>query len=282
MELLSPDASRRYADLVRLLPRVAVGLDFDGTLAPIVEDPARARIHPDAPGLLVDLAGHVRSLALVTGRPVAQVLELGDLERVGRELADRGRVFEVHGQYGNEHWTSAEGMVRAASAPPGLDRFLAALPDLLDRVGAAQAHVETKPLGVAVHTRRMPDPAGAYARVRDPLAALAAEHGLEVVPGRQVVELRVPGPDKGDVVRRHATAAGADGYLFAGDDVGDLAAAAAVADLRARGLVTLVVCAASAEEDRLRAVADVAVQGVEGMLAFLRMLLRDARAGQAS
>ena len=36
---------------------VVVGLDFDGTLAPIVDDPESAHIHPDAAQVLIDLAG---------------------------------------------------------------------------------------------------------------------------------------------------------------------------------------------------------------------------------
>ncbi|WP_312008372.1 trehalose-phosphatase [Nocardioides alcanivorans] len=138
--------------------------------------------------------------------------------------------------------------------------------------------METKPLGVAVHTRRMIDPSAAFDRICAPLTALAAEHGLDVVPGRHVVEVRVPGPDKGDAVRRHAAESAATGYLFAGDDLGDLAAAAAVGELRGRGLTTLVVCATSDEEPGLREVADIAVPGVDGMMAFLRQLLLDAQA----
>ncbi len=99
-------------------PRVAVGLDFDGTLAPIVDDPARAWIHPDAPELVVALAEKVRSLAIVTGRPVGQLLELSGLEAIGRDVARHGQVLEVHGQYGNEHWTSAHGMVHSPTPRP--------------------------------------------------------------------------------------------------------------------------------------------------------------------
>ncbi|WP_110206589.1 trehalose-phosphatase [Nocardioides daejeonensis] len=272
MEFLSPEASARYAALVRALPEVAVGLDFDGTLAPIVADPAQARIHPDAPAALAALAGRVRSLALVTGRPVEQVLGLGDLVALGARLAEEGRVLEVYGQYGNEHWTSTGGHLRRPVPPASLGEFVQELPEALDAASVSDAHVETKPLGIAVHTRRSADPEAAFERLLDPLADLAADHGLDVTPGRQVIEVRAPGLDKGDAVRRHAVESAAAGYLFAGDDLGDLAAAAAVAELRAAGLPTLIVCAASTEEDRLRSVSDVAVPGVPGVIAFLRSL----------
>lgn len=275
MELLSPTAHQRYVDLVRALPRVAVGLDFDGTLAPIVADPAAAHIHPDAPALLVELASRVRSLAIITGRPVNQVLALGDLEAVGRAAGACGATLEVYGQYGNEWWTSAQGLVRSPETPPVVDDFLAALPPLLARLGADDAHIERKTLGVAIHTRRTANPETTFDRIAAPITALAVEHGLEVVPGRLVVEAQAPGADKGDAVRRHATASTADGYLFAGDDLGDLPAAEAVNQWRQQGRPGLVVCAASTEEGRLRTVADVAVAGVDGVLALLRDLLRD-------
>ena len=39
---------------MRAADDLVVGLDFDGTLAPIVEDPEDAHIHPDAADVLVD------------------------------------------------------------------------------------------------------------------------------------------------------------------------------------------------------------------------------------
>src|SRR3546814_10188243 len=60
MEFISANAENRYAALVRALAESVIGLDMDGTLSPIVEDPTRARIHPDASAVLVDLA-EVRS-----------------------------------------------------------------------------------------------------------------------------------------------------------------------------------------------------------------------------
>ncbi|HEY0871655.1 MAG TPA: hypothetical protein VGD55_14750, partial [Acidothermaceae bacterium] len=49
--------------------RALVGVDFDGTLAPIVADPAMARAHPGAPDVVRRLAGSIRAVAVVTGRP---------------------------------------------------------------------------------------------------------------------------------------------------------------------------------------------------------------------
>src|SRR6185503_12816883 len=45
-----------------------LGLDFDGTLAPIVPDPDAARAHPDVPPALVRLASRLGRVAVITGR----------------------------------------------------------------------------------------------------------------------------------------------------------------------------------------------------------------------
>ena len=49
MEFRTEQAQQRYDGIVGLARELVVGLDFDGTLSPIVEDPAAAVIHPDAP-----------------------------------------------------------------------------------------------------------------------------------------------------------------------------------------------------------------------------------------
>ncbi len=139
-------------------PRPSSGLDFDGTLAPIVEDPSEAHIHPDAGQVLVDLAEQVLAVAVVTGRPARQALDLGGLERVGNAIGDAGKELYLFGQYGNERWTSTNRRVISPRPPHGLASFTADLPRLLRRLDAEDAHIEEKGLAVAVHTRRLADP----------------------------------------------------------------------------------------------------------------------------
>src|SRR5215475_9382478 len=67
-------AGRAGLDAVRAAPgRALVALDYDGTLAPIVADPARAWPADGAVDTLRRLAGVVGTLAVVTGRPAGQV-----------------------------------------------------------------------------------------------------------------------------------------------------------------------------------------------------------------
>lgn len=278
MEFTSADARERYDALVAVLGTVVVGLDFDGVLSPIVEDPASAHIHPEAPSVLVELAPLVRAIAVVTGRPARQALALGGLEEVGREIGEHGQELFLFGQYGNERWSSTQRRIVSPRPPRGLSTFERELPAALREADAAEAHVEEKGLAVAVHTRRLPDPDAALERLREPLAALASRHGLALEPGRHVIEVRAPGQHKGHAVRTLAREQAAGGFLFAGDDLGDVVAFEAVAALREEGLATLLVCSASEEQPALVELADVVVPGPDGVLDLLRGLAADARA----
>lgn len=279
MELSAPEAAAHYDALVRAAPDLVVGLDFDGTLAPIVEDPAKAYIHAEAPDLLVALAEVVRGIAVVTGRPARQALALGDLDVIGTRIAEQGKQFVVLGQYGNERWTSVERRVVSPRPPAGLAAFLRGVPRLLREAGTPGAYVEQKGLSVALHTRRLPEPADAFARLLPAVEAAAERHDLAVEPGRLVVEVRAPGMHKGLAVRHVAEELEAGAFLFAGDDLGDVEAFTEVRRLREDGMPTLLVCSAGGDGPEVLAeMADVVVPGPDGVLQLLRRFLDDARA----
>ena len=274
----TPEGQDRFDALVRVAPRTVVGLDFDGTLSPIVEDPTQAHIHPEAGEVLVELAQEVAAIAVVTGRPARQALDLGGLEAVGDALEAVGKELFVFGQYGNERWSSGRRRIIGARPPRGLATFERDLPRALRHADAADAYVEDKGLAVAVHTRRLADPDGAFDRLLPPLRELAQRHGLVLEPGRAVIEVRSAGSHKGMVVQRLAAVLDAEGFLFAGDDLGDIEAFEAVAELGEQGLATLRVCSASTEESALIALSDVVVRGPDGVLELLRALAAAARA----
>ena len=277
MEFTSTAGEQRYAALVRAAPRTVVGLDFDGTLSPIVDDPAQAYIHPEAGAVLVDLAAQVAAVAVVTGRPARQALALGGLEEVGEAVARAGKDLYLFGQYGNERWSAARRRIVSPRPPAGLAAFLRELPAALRAADAEDAFVEDKGLAQAVHTRRLPDPQGAFQRLLPPLRELAARTDLVLEPGRHVIEVRAPGMDKGKAVRTLAEEVGAGGFLFAGDDLGDVEAFRAVQELAADGVPTLLVCSGSEEESALVELADVVVAGPDGVLELLRRFAADAR-----
>ncbi|MES4901389.1 MULTISPECIES: trehalose-phosphatase [unclassified Streptomyces] len=245
-----------------------VALDFDGTLAPIVPDPDQARAHPGAAPALSRLAPRLRSVAVITGRPAALAVEYGGF--AGPAGLDH---LVVLGHYGAERWDAAGGEVIAPPPHPGVAAARAELPDVTAAVGEARgATVEEKGRAVAVHTRRAADPQGAFEALREPLRLLAERHGLIVEPGRLVLELRPPGMDKGVALTEYVRETGASAVLYGGDDLGDLAAFAAVEQLRARGVPGLLVCSGSTEVTELARRADLVVDGPAGIVDLLTAL----------
>ena len=149
---------------------------------------------------------------------------------------------------------------------------------MLRKAGAGDAFIEEKGLAVAVHTRRMADPAEALERLRQPVADLAARHHLTIEPGRNVVEVRSGDMHKGQAVRAFVAEQEATGIVFGGDDLGDIEAFEAVRALRADGLPGLVVCSASHEQPDLEELADVVVDGPAGVVELLGRLASPLRA----
>ncbi|MEU6235691.1 trehalose-phosphatase [Kitasatospora sp. NPDC047058] len=269
---LRTEAGRKGLEALLASPREAVvALDFDGTLAPIVADPSRARAHPGVAGALRALAPRVRSVVVVTGRPAGLAAEYGGFAGID------GLV--VLGHYGAERWEA--GALTAPAVHPGVAGARAGLDGVLAGAGApAGTWVEDKGRSLAVHTRRTEAPEQALELLRAPVEALAAEHGLVVEPGRLVLELRPPGVDKGAALRGFLAERDARTVLYAGDDLGDVAAFAAVEELRAEGLAGLLVCSGAVGDAPVKELADradVVVEGPAGVVALLERLAAELR-----
>ncbi|MBB4934107.1 trehalose 6-phosphate phosphatase [Lipingzhangella halophila] len=240
-----------------------LAFDFDGTLAPIVPDPRDARAHPRVIPELAALGRLVGATVIVTGRPADVAVSYGGLDGVAGIV--------VLGHYGLDRWEN--GRHTAPEPPAGVRAVRAQLPDLLDRTGAPEGTwVEDKGHALAVHTRRTADPDSALELLRSPLRALAERQGLVVEPGRMVIELRPPGMDKGTALRRFVADRGGTAVLYAGDDLGDLAAFDAVRDLRDQGVAGLTVCSGSTEVAALAERADLVVDGPDGVADLLSEL----------
>ncbi|WP_405582880.1 trehalose-phosphatase [Streptomyces sp. NBC_01190] len=267
----TPEGKEGLAALLARPERAVVALDFDGTLAPIVPDPEQARAHPGAVPALARLAPKVASIIVVTGRPAGVAVRYGGF--AGVPGLDH---LVVLGHYGAERWDAHSGEVRAPGAHPGVTAVRAELPGHLDRIGAWHGTwIEDKGgRAVAVHTRRTEDPDAAFEALRGPLTELADAHGLMIEPGRYVLELRPPGMDKGVALAAYLRETKAGSVLYAGDDLGDLAAFAAVVALREEGLPGLLVASAGAAETPpdLLDQADLSVPGPEGVVSVLNAL----------
>ncbi|MBP2404517.1 Trehalose-phosphate phosphatase [Streptomyces netropsis] len=280
---VTPAGRDGLAALLARPGRAVVALDFDGTLADIVPDPEQARAHPGAVPALARLAPVLGSVAVVTGRPAGVAVRYGGFAGVpGLER------LVVLGHYGAERWDAVTGTVHAPAPHPGVAAVQAELPGVLDRSGGWRgtwvetAHIENKGgRAIAVHTRRAPDPQAAFDALRGPLEELAERHGLILEPGRMVLELRPPGMDKGVALAEYLREVDASAVLYAGDDLGDLAAFAAVEKLRSEGLPGTLVCSGSSEVAELAERADLVVDGPSGVVELLGALA-DRLDGRAS
>lgn len=254
----------RFAQLLADPAGALVACDYDGTLAPIVDDPADAVPSPGVVEALAQLAARVAQVAVVTGRPAADAVRLGTLDRVPGVV--------VLGLYGAQRWSN--GVLTAPDPPPGVANAEPVVAAML-AVADPGLRLELKGGSLAVHSRLAGDPQGALERLRPALTAVASEHGLQLVPGRLVLELLPDGsqqPDKGSALSALAAQVAARSVLYVGDDLGDLAAFAVCAQLRADGVDAWSVAAANPEAPQVAARADVVVDGPAGVVGLLSEL----------
>ncbi|HEX8306176.1 MAG TPA: trehalose-phosphatase [Jatrophihabitans sp.] len=255
---MHPDPDRLAAIAARV-PGALIALDFDGTLAPIVDDPSAARPVPGVTDTLTRLARAGAQIAIVTGRDAATVLELGGLDAIPEVI--------VSGLHGAETWQHGE--LRTRDEPSGLAALRASLPPLLRRT--AGVWLEDKRLSLVVHTRQAADPQRTLTELAELLPPLVAEQGLELHPGKLVLEIRIPDLSKATALEELLTA-DTTAALFGGDDLGDLPAVAAVsAWAAATGRPGLTI--AVGEVSELRQAADGAVDSPAELAQLLAGLL---------
>jgi trehalose 6-phosphate phosphatase len=244
-------------DALRADPaRTALLLDFDGTLAPIVDDPEAARALPGAPEVLAELARRYGRVAVVSGRPVAFL------------VAQLPPELDLVGLYGLERRIAGELLEDPVAAA-----WRATVDEVVEdarRTAGEGIEVEHKGLSLTLHVRRSPERAEVARRWAD---EAAARTGLHARRAKMSVELHPPVEvDKGTVVAELVGDLLAAGFV--GDDVGDLPAFAVLARLAAQGRRTVRIVVDSPEATaEVRAAADLLVDGPAGALELLRGLL---------
>jgi trehalose-phosphatase len=190
------------------LPVILIACDYDGTLAPIVDDPASALPCRESVAALRALAAlpdtHV---AVISGRSLRDLAALSRLPSEVHLVGSHGSEFDV----GFVHDLSTEVVQLRERVGAELDAIAAVTPG---------ATIERKPASVALHVRRATPEDGAAAAdaaIRGP----GAIPGVHVKHGKMVVELTVVSTDKGQALDRMRSLLSVDAAIFLGDDVTD-------------------------------------------------------------
>ena len=199
-----------------------IALDFDGVLSPLVADPHAARLLPAARRPLTTLAGlpGIR-LALVSGRALA------DLRRVSSPPPG----VLLAGSHGAEIVDPDSGEDVAVLLDEAHAALLQRMVEALKEISVRHegTHVELKPAGAVLHTRRAAPHIGEAAG-QEALQGPAAWPGVHLTLGKEVVELSVLDTGKGAALNRMRAATRADAVFYAGDDTTDERAFAVLDD----------------------------------------------------
>jgi trehalose 6-phosphate phosphatase len=250
------DELAQITEMLRSDPsETAVLLDFDGTLAPIVDDPSAAGALPGVPEVLRSLVERYATVAVVSGRPLQH---LRAHLPVGPTLV---------GLYGLERASSEEVLTHPEAAPWRL-----VVDDAVAKASAelpAEVIVEHKGLSLTLHVRQHPALSGV---VEAWAADVGDATGLLLRRARRSVELHPPvAADKGTVVTEllvDRTAA-----CFIGDDLGDLPAFDALDAFAERGgRAARIVVSSTETAPELTDRADLLLDGPPAVLELLEAL----------
>ncbi|MDP3208011.1 MAG: trehalose-phosphatase [Rhodoglobus sp.] len=199
--------------------RLLVALDFDGTLAPEVDEPEMARALPEAREAVLRLLAMPNTrVALVSGRALASLEVVAD-------LPDTALLVGSHG---------IEIRLDASAGPVGLGseelKQVEVMNEVLGEVAASidDVWIETKPAGFALHTRLATEANSRVAHLTARREVQAELPDVFVREGKNVLEFSVRSTTKGEAVEHLRRYTEADAVFFAGDDVTDEDAFAAL------------------------------------------------------
>ena len=176
--------------------------DFDGTLAPIVADPAQARAADRVTLPLTRLAQLV-PVAVVSGRAKRDLIE-----RLPCEIA------YLVGNHGNEGLPAEQDVSRLIKV---CQAWRSTLELQLLAPEAEGVRLEDKGRSLSLHYRAAPDPEAASTFLRSIARSLSPQP--TVIDGKMVLNLLPPGAmTKFEALQILVSHAGADRVLFVGDD----------------------------------------------------------------
>src|SRR5919202_1550056 len=191
-----PDpALRRALEAFVARDRILLALDFDGTLAPIVEDPEAAEPLPLAVEAIKTLAGLPRThVAVISGRLIDHLDGVALVGSHGAEIDEEDMIADD------------DELGPADDDDDLLDdneaQLLAYVRDAVEDI--VELHpgttLEEKPAAVVLHTRRA-DREAAIGATSDVLQGPGSWPDVHVLRGKEVVELAVPDVPKGRALR---------------------------------------------------------------------------------
>jgi trehalose 6-phosphate phosphatase len=199
--------------------RLLVALDFDGTLAPEVDDPEKARAIPEARAAVLRLLALPNTrVAMVSGRALASLEAVTDLPDETLLVGSHG--IEIRLDSPDDRFVLDPDEQRRVEA---LHEVLGEVADSFDEVW-----LEKKPAGFAMHTRLATEHNSRVAHLVALSEARAEDDDLKIREGKNVLEFSIRQTTKGEAVEHLRSYTNADAVFFAGDDVTDEDAFAAL------------------------------------------------------
>ena len=199
---------RQAVGRIARVPNLLVACDYDGTIAPLVDEPSQAVPLPEAVSALRTLAALPQTtVAVISGRSLRDLAALSRLPSEVRLVGSHGSEFDV-------------GFV-ARISPDAADLRTRIGQELSALVkGRPGIRLEQKPASVAVHTRGADRDVAAevHEAVRSGPATWPEIH---VTTGRDVIEVSVVAADKSSAVSELRTQISASAVIFLGDDATD-------------------------------------------------------------
>ena len=236
--------------------------DIDGTLAPIVSNPADAAISPRAKDLLRRLIERGVKVALVSGREIEKAREIAALD---------GAAYA--GNHGLHLWV--EGRVETTES---VQPYVKQAREVLVRIGDIQypgVSVEDKGPVLAFHYRNADDQVGAREAILLAIQKAEGAGAFGVYEGRKVIELRPPlAINKGTAIVHLAEQLAIRSAIAIGDDMTDVDMFRGVEELRRQGMLGANVAVWSDEASpELLDVTEYYVRGVPGVEWLLEQIL---------
>lgn len=200
------DLGEKIRHLARV-PTLLVASDYDGTIAPLVDDPMTAVANRDAAAAMRSLAELANThVAVISGRSLRDVATLSRFPEEIRLVGSHGSEFDLG---------------FASQLSPELTELREQLTTTVHELGAKyDALVEEKPTGVTFHLRTLSTDQATQARdelVRGP----ASWDGVHTRTGHDILEMSVVQTHKGTALNILRAQVGASAVVFFGDDVTD-------------------------------------------------------------